>query len=127
MHLASWQEYSERKITVADYAQGYSTLGSQWLAHGMDENPVLTNAVVERVANETGRDAAQVVLRWALQHGQVSHSQSVLSQPYILVLIHYFYYHEGAFSESDLAQVRSVTPKPQHTRNIVISQKNGSK
>ncbi|KAK9901257.1 hypothetical protein WJX75_002791 [Coccomyxa subellipsoidea] len=50
--------------------QGYSTLGSQWLAHGMDKNPVLTNAVVERVANETGGDAAQVVLRWALQHGQ---------------------------------------------------------
>ncbi|EIE20064.1 Aldo/keto reductase, partial [Coccomyxa subellipsoidea C-169] len=50
--------------------QGYSTLGSQWLMRGMDENPVLTNPVVDRVANETGRDAAQVVLRWALQHGQ---------------------------------------------------------
>jgi diketogulonate reductase-like aldo/keto reductase len=35
------------------------------------ENPVLTHEVVKAVAQETGRDAAQVVLRWALQHGQV--------------------------------------------------------
>ncbi len=54
--------------------QGYSTLGSQWLSMGMEENPVLTHAVVERIANETGHDPAQVVLRWALQHGQVSQS-----------------------------------------------------
>lgn len=40
---------------------------------GVEENPVLTHAVVEAIATETGRDAAQVVLRWALQHGQVSH------------------------------------------------------
>ncbi len=38
----------------------------------MEDNPVLTHSTVERIADETGRDAAQVVLRWALQHGQVS-------------------------------------------------------
>ncbi len=52
-------------------AQGYSTLGSQWLMHGHTENPVLAHADVREIAQETGRDPAQVVLRWALQHGQV--------------------------------------------------------
>jgi diketogulonate reductase-like aldo/keto reductase len=50
--------------------QGYSTLGSQWLMRGHASNPVLGSAVVGGIAAETGRDAAQVVLRWALQHGQ---------------------------------------------------------
>ena len=51
--------------------QGYSTLGSQWLMRGYASNPVLDSAVVGGIAAEAGRDAAQVVLRWALQHGQV--------------------------------------------------------
>ena len=51
--------------------QGYSTLGSQWLMQGYARNVVLQNAVVQAVAQEAGRDAAQVVLKWALQHGQV--------------------------------------------------------
>ena len=51
--------------------QGYSTLGSQWLMQGFARNVVLQNAVVQAVAQEAGRDAAQVVLKWALQHGQV--------------------------------------------------------
>ena len=51
--------------------QGYSTLGSQWLKQGHVQNLVLDNAVVGAVAQELGRDPAQVVLKWALQHGQV--------------------------------------------------------
>ena len=51
--------------------QGYSTLGSQWLMQGFAQNVVLQNAVVQAVAQEAGRDTAQVVLKWALQHGQV--------------------------------------------------------
>ena len=51
--------------------QGYSTLGSQWLMRGHSVNPVLESPVVGGIAAETGRDPAQVVLRWALQHGQV--------------------------------------------------------
>lgn len=61
--------------------KGYSTLGSQWLLHGLEQNPVLTNPVVDSVASESGRDAAQAVLRWALQHGQVTHPQSLLGHP----------------------------------------------
>ena len=38
---------------------------------GYTRNVVLQNAVVKEVAQEAGRDAAQVVLKWALQHGQV--------------------------------------------------------
>ena len=51
--------------------QGYSTLGSQWAMQGFARNVVLQNAAVQAVAQEAGRDAAQVVLKWALQHGQV--------------------------------------------------------
>ncbi len=35
------------------------------------QNLVLDNAVVQAIAQELGRDSAQVVLKWALQHGQV--------------------------------------------------------
>lgn len=52
--------------------QGYSTLGSQWLMKGYDHNPVLTHPAVVKAAATEGRSAAQVVLRWAVQHGQVS-------------------------------------------------------
>ena len=53
--------------------QGYSTLGSQWLMRGHARNVVLQNAAVQAVAQKVERDAAQVVLKWALQHGQVDH------------------------------------------------------
>ena len=52
--------------------QGYSTLGSQWLMKGYAHNPVLTHPAVLRVASAAKRSPAQVVLRWALQQGQVS-------------------------------------------------------
>lgn len=58
--------------------QGYSTLGSQWLKQGHVQNLVLDNAVVRAVAQEVKRDPAQVVLKWALQHGQVSARSSDL-------------------------------------------------
>ena len=50
--------------------QGYSTLGSQWLMKGYHSNPVLTHPAVMKAAHEVHRSPAQVVLRWALQHGQ---------------------------------------------------------
>ena len=56
--------------------QGYSTLGSQWLMKGCTHNPVLTHPTVVKAATTEGRSAAQVVLRWALQHGQVSSEHS---------------------------------------------------
>ncbi len=55
--------------------QGYSTLGSQWLMKGYYSNPVLTHPAVINAAHEAQRSPAQVVLRWALQHGQVGHLQ----------------------------------------------------
>ncbi len=51
--------------------QGYSTLGSQWLMKWYDSHPVLTHPPVIKAALEVQRSPAQVVLRWALQHGQV--------------------------------------------------------
>lgn len=52
--------------------QGYSTLGSQWLMKGYETNPVLNQPAVLKAAADAQRSPAQVVLRWALQHGQVS-------------------------------------------------------
>ncbi|DBB00495.1 TPA: hypothetical protein ACH3X3_002200 [Trebouxia sp. C0006] len=49
---------------------GYSTLGSQWLMKGYYSKPVLTHPAVINAAHEAQRSPAQVVLRWALQHGQ---------------------------------------------------------
>lgn len=39
---------------------------------GYDHNPVLTHPAVVKAAADAQRSPAQVVLRWALQHGQVS-------------------------------------------------------
>lgn len=50
--------------------QGYSTLGSQWLMKGYAQNPVLTHPAVMGAALDAQRSPAQIVLRWALQHGQ---------------------------------------------------------
>ena len=49
------------------------------------QNLVLENAIVQSIAQEVGRDAAQVVLKWALQHGQVSHQQ-LSSHPHCVFL-----------------------------------------
>ena len=51
----------------------YSSLGSQWMMRGYTENPVLTSPVVRSIAGRLGNgiSEAQVVLRWALQEGQV--------------------------------------------------------
>jgi len=47
----------------------YSSLGTQ---HGYDRpNPVLTNPVINEIAQMEGRSPAQIVLRWALDHNQV--------------------------------------------------------
>lgn len=48
--------------------QGYSTLGSQH--RGLQSNPVLTAPSVVRAAQTHKVSPAQVVLRWALHHGQ---------------------------------------------------------
>ncbi|KAA6422627.1 MAG: hypothetical protein FRX49_07487 [Trebouxia sp. A1-2] len=61
------QQYA--RLTGMQY-QGYSTLGSQWLMKGYHSNPVLTHPAVIRAAHGIHRSPAQVVLRWALQHGQ---------------------------------------------------------
>ncbi|KAL3147234.1 hypothetical protein ABBQ32_002729 [Trebouxia sp. C0010 RCD-2024] len=66
------------RMTGMQY-QGYSTLGSQWLMKGYDHNPVLTHPAVVKAAATEGRSAAQVVLRWAVQHGQAVIPRS--SQP----------------------------------------------
>ena len=49
--------------------QAYSTLGTQWAGQGVKFNPVLRHPVLARIAAEVGRSAAQVALRWAVQHG----------------------------------------------------------
>lgn len=49
--------------------EGYSTLGGQYSWQGRG-NPVLEHPEVVAIAQEHGRTAAQVVLRWALQLGQ---------------------------------------------------------
>ncbi len=48
--------------------QGYSTLGSQHTMY--PSNPVLTAPPIVRAAQTHQVSTAQVVLRWALQHGQ---------------------------------------------------------
>ena len=48
--------------------QAYSTLGTQWLSRTRI-NPVLRHPTLAAVGREVGRSAAQVALRWALQHG----------------------------------------------------------
>jgi diketogulonate reductase-like aldo/keto reductase len=50
--------------------QAFSSLGTQWrtdTAH----NPVLTNPAISAIAKSTNMSPAQVVLRWALDKGQV--------------------------------------------------------
>ena len=50
--------------------ESYSTLGGQYgTATSKKGNPVLGHPVVVEIANERGKSAAQVVLRWALQSG----------------------------------------------------------
>ena len=51
--------------------QGYSTLGGQWLAQAQGRNPVVGHSLVAELADRHGKTPGQVVLRWALQHGQV--------------------------------------------------------
>jgi diketogulonate reductase-like aldo/keto reductase len=51
--------------------QGYSSLGSQWLMRGYQQNPVLHAPAVEAAADNHGATPAAVALRWALQKGQV--------------------------------------------------------
>ncbi|KAJ1635661.1 NADP-dependent oxidoreductase domain-containing protein, partial [Pavlovales sp. CCMP2436] len=46
--------------------QAYSTLGTQ---HRTGANPVLSSALLARIAADNGRSVAQVVLRWALSRG----------------------------------------------------------
>ena len=46
--------------------QAYSTLGTQ---HQTPVNPVLRHPTLNALAKELGRPVAQVVLRWAVQHG----------------------------------------------------------
>ena len=47
--------------------QAYISLGTQWGA----ANTVLTGGPVTEAARRLGASPAQVVLRWALQHGQL--------------------------------------------------------
>lgn len=54
-----------------EFFQGYSTLGSQWLMQGHQHNPILTDPDIIYIAENHDVSPAQVVLRWALQHGQV--------------------------------------------------------
>jgi len=49
--------------------QAYSTLGTQWAGRGVKVNPVLRHPVIGGIASKVLRSAAQVTLRWALQHG----------------------------------------------------------
>jgi len=49
--------------------EGYSSLGGQY--GQSDSNPVLGNEVVKDVAAQHKKTPAQVVLRWALQQGQM--------------------------------------------------------
>ena len=49
----------------------YSSLGGQWLGQWGGRNPVLLNPIILEIAGAHRRSAAQVVLRWALQHNQV--------------------------------------------------------
>ena len=46
----------------------YSTLGSQHMRYENSKNPVLENAVIQRIAKNHGRSAAEVVLSWAIQN-----------------------------------------------------------
>lgn len=50
--------------------QGYSTLGPQWTHfRGYAENPVLNNPTLRSIAHRHNATVAQVVIRWATNHG----------------------------------------------------------
>merc|ERR1711862_591084 len=50
--------------------QAYSTLGPQWVHfRGYEENPVLTNPVLQRIARAHNCDVGQVITNWATRHG----------------------------------------------------------
>ena len=51
--------------------QAYSSLGTQWVMRGVQPNPVLNSAAIQHIAQQHNVSSAQVVLRWALQHGEV--------------------------------------------------------
>jgi len=51
--------------------EAYSSLGSQWLMKGHRTNPVLRAPAVVAIAERRGVSPAAVVLRWALDKGQV--------------------------------------------------------
>jgi diketogulonate reductase-like aldo/keto reductase len=51
--------------------EAYSSLGSQWLMKGHRTNPVLRAPAVVALAERRGVSPAAVVLRWALDKGQV--------------------------------------------------------
>ncbi|PRW20855.1 glyoxal reductase [Chlorella sorokiniana] len=50
--------------------QAYSSMGGQYLMRSGKRNPVLAHPAVVSIAQRLGRTPGQVVLRWALQHGQ---------------------------------------------------------
>ena len=49
--------------------QAYSTLGTQHAAGGDGTNPILEHPRLHQLAQQLGQGVAQVVLKWALQHG----------------------------------------------------------
>ena len=61
----------ELRATCAQHGltfQAYSTLGTQWAGRGVKINPVIKHPVLNRIGSDLGRSAAQVALRWAVQH-----------------------------------------------------------
>ena len=55
----------------AKHLQAYSSLGTQWALQGHSQHKVLEDPMIREIAEKLGCSSAQVVLRWALQHGQV--------------------------------------------------------
>eukprot|EP00878_Enallax_costatus_P028599 GHUV01030901.1.p1 GENE.GHUV01030901.1~~GHUV01030901.1.p1 ORF type:complete len:422 (+),score=72.83 GHUV01030901.1:42-1307(+) len=51
---------------------GYSTLGTQWINSPVAVNPVHNNKLLKEISKaHPGKSVGQVVLRWALQRGQI--------------------------------------------------------
>merc|ERR1711871_1328624 len=74
--VQNWMDPLHQDRRVRDFCSdhgipyvAYSVLGTQWLAAGYSQNPVLNHPVIVDVAHSMALSPAVVVLKWAVQSG----------------------------------------------------------
>ena len=75
-HFRASQDPLHQDRSVRDFCRdhqipyvAYSVLGTQWLAAGYSQNPVLNHPVIKDIAHSTEQSPAVVILQWAVQSG----------------------------------------------------------